>query len=171
MINIDIQKIKVSLDMLNKYLKNIYIFFKDNKNNSKMMLFVAFITTSIAIYFGIQLFKDIQYINAKTPELNYLKSYDLRVLQEDRLTQSIIKNTDTIKDFSDEDILTKSEIKKYTDYLNSLQIPYMYLLQYIYLPSLNVWKEKYTNKIDTNLIGIKFLEQNPFNDISLLQKR
>jgi hypothetical protein len=157
--------------MLNKYLKNIYIFFKDNKNNSKMMLFVAFITTSIAIYFGIQLFKDIQYINAKTPELNYLKSYDLRVLQEDRLTQSIIKNTDTIKDFSDEDILTKSEIKKYTDYLNSLQIPYMYLLQYIYLPSLNVWKEKYTNKIDTNLIGIKFLEQNPFNDISLLQKR
>jgi hypothetical protein len=34
-----------------------------------------------------------------------------------------------------------------------------------------VWKEKYTNKIDINLMGLSFLEQNPFNDITLLQRR
>lgn len=44
-------------------------------------------------------------------------------------------------------------------------------MQYIYLPSLNVWKEKYTNQIDINLMGIRFLEKNPFNDITLLQRR
>jgi len=41
----------------------------------------------------------------------------------------------------------------------------------MYLPSLNVWKEKYTDKIDINLMGLKFLEKNPYNDITLLQKR
>ena len=32
-----------------------------------------------------------------------------------------------------------------------------------------MWKEKYTETINTNLIGIQFLENNPFNDITLLQ--
>ena len=135
------------------------------------MLFIAVVTFGVAVYFGIQLYNDISYINGKTPDLVNLKSYDLRELQANALTQPILKTSDTIKDLLDEDTLTQGEIKKYTEYLHSLQIPYTYLLQYIYLPSLNVWKEKYTNKIDINLIGLKFLEKNPFNDITLLQKR
>lgn len=170
-LNIDLQKMKPFWDMVKKYVGGAYRFFKDNKNNSKMMLFIAVLTTGIAVYFGIQLFTDIQYLNGKTPELMNLKSYDMRELQANALTQPILKTSDTIKDLLDEDTLTQGEIKKYTDYLHSLQIPYTYLLQYIYLPSLNVWKEKYTDKIDINLIGLKFLEKNPFNDITLLQKR
>jgi hypothetical protein len=151
-LKIDLQKMKSFLDVMKKYFGGLYNFFRDNKNNSKMMLFIAIITFGIAVYFGIQLISDINYLKSKTPELQNLKSYDMRVLQDDSLTQPILKTSDTIKDLLDEDVLTQGEITKYTDYLHSLQIPYTYLLQYIYLPSLNVWKEKYTNKIDTNLI-------------------
>jgi len=136
-----------------------------------MMLIVALITTGIAVYFGIQLVADIRYLNGKTPELMNLKSYDMRELEANTLTQPILKTVDTINDLLEEDMLIQGEITKYSDYLHSLQIPYTYLLQYIYLPSLNVRKEKYTDKIDINLMGINFLQKNPFNDITLLQRR
>ena len=170
-LNIDLQKMKSFFDTLKKYFRNIYNFFRDNKNNSKVMLFLAVITFGIAVYFGIQLYSDIRYLNGKTPELMNIKSYDLRELQANALTQPIVKTSDTLKDLVDENVLMQNEIDKYSEYLSALQVPYTYLLQYIYLPSLNVRKEKYTDKIDINLIWLKFLQQNPFNDITLLQKR
>ncbi len=171
LLNIDLQKLTSFLDAFQKSLGGVFNFFKDNKNNSKIMLLIALATTGLAVYFSIQLYTDITYLNRKTPELLLLKSYDMRDLQANAITQPIIKNAETIKDLLDENMTTELEIQKYTDYLHSLQVPYTYLLQYIYLPSLNVWKEKYTDKIDTNLIGLKFLQKNPFNDITLLQKR
>lgn len=151
-LKIDLQKIQSFLDVMKKYIVGIYRFFKDNKNNSKVMLFIAVITFGIAIYFGIQLYSDIAYLKGKTPELMNLKSYDLSPLQDNVLTQPIVKTSDTLKDLIDENALMQNEISKYNDYLSALQVPYTYLLQYIYLPSLNVWKEKYTDKIDINLI-------------------
>lgn len=135
------------------------------------MLLVAVITSGLAIYFGVQLYSDITVLNGKSSELTKLLSYDTRTLQADPTTKTIFKNADTIKDLLQENKGVQWEISKYTDYLHALQIPYTYLLKYIYLPSLNVWKENYTDKIDTNLIWIKFLEKNPYNDITLLQKR
>jgi len=44
-------------------------------------------------------------------------------------------------------------------------------MKYILLPELNIWKDPFTNEIDTNLIGIRYLEKNPYNDIKLIQKR
>ena len=171
-------KFKLNMEKLNsflvvpkKYIAQITGFFKDKKNNSTMVLLVALVTSGLAIYFAIQLYNDIKILNGKVPELNNLSSYDTRTLEANDLTKSILKSSDTIKDLIQENKNTEGEITKYTDYFNALQLPYTYLLQYIYLPSLNIWKEKYTNKIDTNLIGINFLEKNPFNDISLLQKR
>gem|GEM_PF-4772150 len=38
------------------------------------------------------------------------------------------------------------------------------------MPKLNIRKEAYTDKLNLNLVGEKFLEQNPFNDINLYQK-
>jgi hypothetical protein len=63
------------------------------------------------------------------------------------------------------------DISIYSKYLAELQIPYTYLLQHIYLPSLNIWKDIYTNEIATDLVGMKFLQKNPYDDIKLLQKR
>lgn len=170
-LTMDLSKITSFLDVVKKYMSGLYNFFKDNKNNSKIMLIIAVATSWLAIFFGIQLYSDITLLNGKSSELNNLSSYDTRTLEADPITQTILKNSDTIKDLLVENKTTEWEITKYTDYLSSLQVPYTYLLKYLYLPSLNVWKENYTEKIDTNLIWIKFLEKNPFNDITLLQKR
>ncbi len=170
-IKIDFKKVASFLDTLTMYFSKIYNFFRDNKNNSKMMLVIAVITSGLALYFAAQLYQEVTYLNEKSSELTKLSNYDLRSMQEDITTQSILKNSDTISDLLQENTTTQWEITKYTDYLNALQVPYTYLLQYIYLPSLNVWKEKYTNKIDVDLVGLKFLEKNPYNDITLLQKR
>lgn len=171
MIDMNLQKITSFLDVTKKQIMTVYNFLKDNKNNSKIMLLVAIITSGLAIFFAWQLYTDISLLNSKASELNNISSYDTKILETNIITQPILKNSETLQDLLQDNQITAWEITKYTDYLHSLQIPYTYLLQYIYLPSLNVWKEKYTNKIDTDLIGIKFLENNPYNDITLLQKR
>lgn len=168
---IQLQKVTSFFGILKMYAVQGYQFFKDNKNNSKIMLLIAIVTCGIAIYFAFNLYLDISQLNGKTSELANLASYDTRVLDNNALTKPILKNADTIDDLLQENTLVEGEITKYTQYLSALQVPYTYLLQYIYLPSLNVWKQKYTNTIDTNLIGINFLENNPFNDITLLQTR
>lgn len=152
LMTMDLRKLKAFLDISQTYLSKLYNFFKDNKNNSKIMLLIASITSLLAIFFGIQLYNDVRLLNGKTSELVNLSSYDTRTLEADTITQTILKNSDTIKDLLQENRITKGEISKYTDYLHSLQIPYIYLLKYRYLPSLNVWKENYTETIDTNLI-------------------
>lgn len=153
------------------YISKLYYFFRDNKNNSKMMLFVAIITSLIAIVLAIRLYLNLSELNNQSAELYTLARYDTSILAKNDTTNQIMKASDTLQDLLQENTLLQSEISKYTTYLSALQVPYTYLLQYIYLPSLNVWKEKYTNTINTNLIGLQFLENNPFNDITLLQTR
>lgn len=167
----NLKKITPALEIVKKYAIRVYDFLKDNKNNSKITLVVALSTSGLAIFFGIQLYSDITVLNGKSSDLINISSYDTRMLEANPATQTIFKNADTIKDLLQENRSVVGEIYKYTDYLHALQVPYTYLLKYIYLPSLNVRKENYTDKIDTNLIWIKFLEKNPYNDITLLQKR
>lgn len=106
-LKIDLQKITSFLDVLKKYLTVFYNFFKDNKNNSKIMLIIAITTSALAIFFGIQLYSDITSLNAKSSVLNNLSSYDTRTLEADPITQTIIKNSDTIKDVLQENTATE----------------------------------------------------------------
>jgi hypothetical protein len=57
--------------------------------------------------------------------------------------------------------------KKYYD---ALQQPYQHFLQYFLLPPLNIWKDKYTGKIDDTLVGKKFLSQNAYLDVNLISQ-
>lgn len=134
-----------------------------------MMLFVAIVTSLIAITLAIRLYLNVAELNNQSAELYTLARYDTRILTKNETTNQLLKTSETVQDILQENTSLQSEINKYTTYLSALQVPYTYLLQYIYLPSLNVWKEKYTETINTNLIGIQFLENNPFNDITLLQ--
>ena len=102
---VDLQQIKSFLDVAKKHLGSVYNFFKDNKNNSKVMLFLAIITFGIAVYFGIQLYNNIMYLKHKTPELAAIKSYDVRELQDNELTKDIIKTSNVLSDLLEEDVL------------------------------------------------------------------
>ena len=164
-----VQQVGSFFTPLKIYFSKLYYFFRDNKNNSKMMLFVAIVTSLIAITLAIRLYLNVAELNNQSAELYTLARYDTRILTKNETTNQLLKTSETVQDILQENTSLQSEINKYTTYLSALQVPYTYLLQYIYLPSLNVWKEKYTETINTNLIGIQFLENNPFNDITLLQ--
>lgn len=149
---VDLNKINSFIDVFQKYTNGFYNFFRDKKNNSTIMLLMAVTTSALAIYFGVQLYNDITVLKGKTPELVNISSYDSSTLAADAITQNILKNSDTIQDLLQENKSAQAEISKYTDYLHALQVPYNYFLKYVYLPSLNIWKENYTDKIDIDLI-------------------
>ena len=48
-------------------------------------------------------------------------------------------------------------------------VSYETLLQKIYLPSLNVWKDPYTKNFDTTILWQKYLETDKFQDLYLIQ--
>ncbi|MEI7558560.1 MAG: hypothetical protein WCJ45_07345 [bacterium] len=149
---IDRKKIDAFLDVAKRQASGFYGFFKDNRNNSKITLILALSTSALAVFFGLQLYSDITVLNAKSSDLTNLSSYDVHTLQSNPNTKAALKNMETIKDIVQENDSVISEISQYTNYQQSLQIPYTHLLKYIYLPSLNVRKDNYTEKIDTNLI-------------------
>jgi hypothetical protein len=106
-LTMDLSKITSFLDVVKKYMSGFYNFFKDNKNNSKIMLLIAAATSGLAIFFAIQLYGDISSLNAKSSQLNNLSSYDTRTLEADPITLNIIKNSDTIKDLLQENKTTE----------------------------------------------------------------
>ena len=151
--------------------KKVFTFFQSKKNDSRVMMALATVTLILAIYFLIQVFGTLRDLKNKIPQLVNLDSYDTRVLLQNDLTANDVKNMDTLKDLINENVNTEKDITTYTDYLHQLQLPYTYLLQYMYLPSLNIWKDPYTQVVDPSVIGLKFLQKNPYNDITLLQRR
>ena len=102
---IDLNTITSFLDVFEKNMRGFYVFFKDNKNNSKIMLLIALITSVLAIYFGVQLYNDITLLNGKSSELANLSNYDTRTLEANPITQTILKNSDTIYDLLQENKL------------------------------------------------------------------
>ena len=47
---------------------------------------------------------------------------------------------------------------------------YNEFLRNFLLPSLNIWKDPYTKKIDIDILGRRYLDMNPYQDISLLSQ-
>lgn len=54
--------------------------------------------------------------------------------------------------------------------LNFKRSVYSDFLRNMLLPSLNIWKNPYTQAIDLSILGKKYLDQNPYQDIALLSQ-
>lgn len=143
----------------------------DNKRiNWKVMIWLGILWFLILIYMVIRLLLVISDLNSKTNWLVNLDTYDTRLVQTNQYTKSLLDKEWTILDLVKAHSSFTTEIKKYQDYINNLNVPYEYFLQYIYLPHLNIRKNIYTDKIDVDMVWKNFLENNPYNDIFLLQK-
>lgn len=174
----EVSETKVSLKSIQSFLaflkdigKKIQDFFGDKKNDSNVMLMFAIGSIIVSVYFLYQVIGNIWILNKKTPLLLQMDSYDTRTLLSNPLTSNTARNMDTLQDFIDENISIEKDISIYSKYLAELQISYTYFLQHVYLPSLNIWKNIYTDEIATDLVGMKFLKENPYDDIKLVQKR
>lgn len=169
----DTSKKFTSLDV--KKLKRIFDiflqFFKDKNNSGKVILSLAVLGVAALIYCLFSLYGLMQTLHQKTPDLVKLNVYDTSSFATHRMTKEALNFSSTLGDLVNKDVALQSDIQKYTDYRNNLQLPYQNFLQYVYLPGLNIWKDAYTQQIDTGLVGAKFLHNNPYNDVALLQKR
>jgi len=170
--NIAKTKISFSLNMekIKIFLEPVFHFFKDKNNSGKLLLSFSVISIVWALYLIFSVYTTIQTLNTKTPELINLTIYDTTSMTTNRLTKEVLNFSTTINDLIKKDDEVKQSIQKYTKYMQDLQLPYENFLKYLYLPSLNVWKDSYTNKIDVTMIGTNFLKKNPYNDVVLLQK-
>lgn len=54
--------------------------------------------------------------------------------------------------------------------LNFKRSVYTEFLRNLLLPSLNIWKDPYTKELDLSILGKKYLDKNPYQDISLLSQ-
>jgi hypothetical protein len=164
-----LQKIQSFFSTVQGGVNKTKSFFQNKKNDEILLLAITGIVLLVAVYFLIQVISNLRSLNQKIPQLINLDSYDTRVLQDNASTQNLVKNINTIPELIQENTLMTKDITTYDTYLADLQVPYTYLLQYIYLPTLNIRKDHYTQQINPDIIGLQFLQKNPYTDITLLQ--
>lgn len=143
----------------------------DWTHNPSIMMTIAGGIVAIAIVLVIMLYTTLNSLNQKSPELLQLSLYDLNQLNANDTIRLGIRNATSLPDLISLLDESKKEQTKYNAIVSKLQQPYEHFLQYRYLPTLNIRKDPFLKTIDTNLLGIRFLEQNPYNDISLIQRR
>ena len=130
------------------------------------------VTISILAFAGwmvwktVQLHSDLQTQYTSLANLSYYDTTNLFMQIPEE--QQNIKTIEQLIAYN-QDI--QQQIKNFSDYTQALQVSYDYLLKDIYLPSLNIWKDSYYNTIDASIIGTKFIERNPFDNIKLIQER
>jgi len=102
--------------------------------------------------------------------LEKITQYDTTNLKTNTLTRNDLASSTTIYDLIENNENIKDETIRYNKYKENLLYPYTNFLQYLLLPKLNIRKEYYTDTLRTDILGRSFLEENPYNDINLLQK-
>jgi len=170
-VNNNENKWNIAFQNFGNNFKSSINWFRQNKDKVKFLIPIAIITSVLMIYMIIKTFINISNLNKESKELYQIKNFNIKVLENNDYTKEEIKSKKTLNDLINYEIELSKEIEKYNSYLSILQSPYSNFMKYIFLPELNIWKDPFTNEIDTDLIGIKYLEKNPYNDIKLIQKR
>jgi hypothetical protein len=65
---------------------------------------------------------------------------------------------------------SKTEKERLEGELSFKTSVYNEFLRNFLLPSLNIWKDPYTKQIDIDILGRKYLDKNPYQDITLLSQ-
>jgi len=153
------------------FFHNISLFLNKYKKKSRYMIPVAAIVIVYSVFLGYKIYVKMADLESQNYALKNLTNYNINTLKLNNITKKSVKWMKTIDDVILYSSQLRDEASRYQNYLYDLQVPYTYLMQNVFLPSLNVWKDPYLWTISTDLIGIKFLKNNPYDDIVLLWKR
>lgn len=155
------------LNPMKKLWKNIYDVMLNNEKDFWVVFFLALGTFCLMIFLGLKVYNNTNYINQRYMDLEKLEKYNV---DPSFKSSEEFRSLSTINGIIDEYNWLKEDKSKYDSYVKELSTSYEYLLQYIYLPRLNIWKDLYVDKIHTDMIWIKFLENNPYTDSALIDK-
>jgi len=163
----------MKLSDINNGLKGVFLkillFINKNKKKVRILIPIALAAVIFAWYMWYRLYSELDYLNQSSENLAWLEYYNTNILKMSQKTQQDMKHIRKVNELVWYQEEIRNEVQRYEKYVDTLQIPFEYFLQYIYLPRLNIRKDPYLGDIDTTLIGINFLEKNPYNDVQLLQ--
>lgn len=110
-------------------------------------------------------------LTARTWDLKDLNHYDLNSFQQ---SEMMSEDKDNLPQTIGAMVMTysgsKAEKERVEGELNFKKSVYTEFLRNLLLPSLNIWKDPYTKEIDLSILGKKYLDTNPYQDISLLSQ-
>lgn len=139
------------------------------RRDSIVSVLVSLVVIWWAVYYWKTVLDEYSKLNNRSNELKSIESYNVS-LDSDKLSSytewdklktinSLILTNNNIKEEIDKD-----EIRKQQQNDN-----YEILLQNVYLPSLNVWKDPYTKNFNMWVLWQRYLELDKFQDLYLIQ--
>ena len=140
------------------------------RRDSIVYVLVSLLIIWWAVYYGKVVMDEYSAINNRSNDLKLVASYGNINPDTDKLSSyaewnsldtisSLILVNNNIEDKLDEDEAFKQKQQNY----------YEVLLQNIYLPSLNIWKDPYTKNFNMWVLWQKYLESDKFQDLYLIQ--
>lgn len=165
--NLDILKEKINF-IVKKIKEFDYKEFMEKVNLEKYKYATYFILALIAIqflfiiFFSVRLYLYKKELNEKLDSLQQLSTY--------KVQPDFDMKWEKIYDLVEKSLDIKTQKNNLDTVMLNLQSPYFWLLQNIYLPSLNVWKDPYGSWLNIDILWQDFLSKNPYIDINLLAK-
>lgn len=134
----------------------------------KITRIVSVVAMLLAGFFVFLAVSEYMALNSKSATLTSIANYNLQGLKTSALTKDALQNATDLKDLTaiHQEAFSEKDIS--VQYFDKLQQPYTYFLQYILFPSMNIWKDRYGDTIDTTIVGQEYLKKNPYVDNNLI---
>lgn len=140
----------------------------DKRKAMKIVRAIAGLLGVLAVVLIALCVRDFVLLNKKSNTLTELSRYNIQALKASTFTKDAVQNAADIKDVIMMQQEALAEKDSSIEYFAKLQTPYQYFLQYILFPSMNIWKDRYSDVIDTSIIGQAYLQKNPYMDNNLI---
>ena len=152
--------------------KKYYDVFKEKIILNQRVLYTLFFYGSIvfAISMIVYWYMTITTLDNESPTLNSVTSYSLDSLSSNENIKEVAPFWKTLDDmfvFNNQLVDAININKKHRE---ELSLPFDNFLYLYYTPSLNIWRDPFKQTIDTSLIGKKYLDNNPYGDIALMEQ-
>lgn len=130
---------------------------------------IALIVVWGALYYWKVVYDEYSALNSRTEELKRFETYNITPDSEKLYWYAEWNNIDTINWMIEITNDIQKEIDEQEIFKQQQKSYYEVLLQNIYLPSLNVWKDPYTKNFNMSVLWQKYLETDKFQDLYLIQ--
>jgi hypothetical protein len=108
---------KNNLNKVFSDFKWLIIWFNKNKEKIKILIPIAILSSILMIYMIINTFISVKTLNRESIELYNIKSFNIKMLENNNYTRDYIKTVKTINDLINHEIELSKDIEKYNNYL------------------------------------------------------
>ena len=154
-----------SWDASNRLTKSFHLTRKD----SIVSICVAIIVLCWTLYYWKVVYDEDNEMNSRSDELKNLSTYNIKSNSDKLLSYKEDNNVDTINWMISINKNVEEELARNEIFKQQQKWYYEVLLQNIYLPSLNVWKDPYTKNFNMWVLWQRYLESDKFQDLYLIQ--